>query len=109
MMREPDPNKPHNMYFQQRYVTTDFNFRNTEISFSDKARKMDFLLRKRVAEDDPNCALLPGDGFLTVTCERDMAERIYCEALSSGQLSIKKGAVGDVSKDIHTYILRTVR
>jgi hypothetical protein len=47
-----------------------------------------------------------GDGFVVVTCEREMTERIYREAVSLGQLSIKKGAVRDVHHEMYQFLLR---
>lgn len=109
MAPEAEADKPHAMHFQLRYITTDFLFGDRQISVSDPARKMDFVLRKRVPEDDPNTPLMNGDGFATVTCQRDVAERLQCEAVSSGQLSIKKGAVLNVHEDMYKHLLRTMR
>jgi hypothetical protein len=81
---DSDADKPHAMYFQQRYITTDFDFGDTQIIISNSTRKMDFLLRKRIPEDGPLPALEKGDGFVSITCKREMTERIYREGVSSG-------------------------
>jgi hypothetical protein len=105
----PEVDKPRAIHFQLRYITTHFDFRSTQISVSDPARKMDFLLRKRVPEDAPLPPLAADDGFVSITCERDMTERIRREAVSSGQLSIKKGAVRNVHDEMFNHLLRTLR
>jgi hypothetical protein len=97
------------MYFRLRYITADFDFGDKQISVSDSKKKMDFFLRKRVPEDAPLPVLEAGDGFVTVTCEREMTERLQQEALSSGQLSIKKGAVRVVHDDMVYHLRRTLR
>jgi hypothetical protein len=100
---------PRTMYFQLRYVTTDFDFRDKQISVSDSEKKVKFLLRKRIPEDAAWPALEPNDGFVTVTCEREMTERLYAEAVSSGQLSVKKGAVRAVNLEMYNHLVRTMR
>ena len=114
---------PLTMYFQLRYITTDFDFLDKQICVSGPEKKMEFLLRKRTPEDalqrthsrgrTPEDALLPsleaGDGFVVVSCKREMAERLQREAVSSGQLSIKKGAVTLVFREMSNHMLRTMR
>jgi hypothetical protein len=96
------------MYFQLRYITTDFYFGDKQISVLDSEKKMEFLLRKRVAEDAPGGALEAGDGFVTISCVREMTERLYQEAVSSGVLSIKKEAVRLVHKEMSSHARRTM-
>lgn len=102
-------NKLHKMYFQLRYITTDFEFGNTQIIVSDPAKKMEFLMRKRISDDGPLRPLESGDGIVTVTCEKEVAERLHREAVSSGQVSIKKGAVNDVFQDMCNHMKHTIR
>jgi hypothetical protein len=51
----------------------------------------------------------PMDGFATVTCERDLAARLHEEAISSGMLSIKKGAVRQMHLDMYSFMLHAIR
>lgn len=101
--------KPHTVYFQLRYITTDFEFGDVQISVSDPARKIDVLLEKRIAQDAIPNPLEAGDGIVSITCEREITERLLREAVSSGQLSIKKQAVSDVFDDMRNHMLRTMR
>jgi hypothetical protein len=97
------------MYFQLRYIATDFEFGDAQISLSDPVRKIDVLLRKRVPEDALPNPLEADDGIVSVLCERAIAERLQREAISSGQLSMKKKAVSDVFDDMRNHMLRTMR
>jgi hypothetical protein len=97
------------MYFQLRYITTDFDFEGQEISTSDSSQKMIFVLRKRVPQDAERPPMEPMDGFATVTCERDLAARLHEEAISSGMLSIKKGAVRQMHLDMYSFMLHAIR
>lgn len=101
--------EPNKMYFELRYITTDFDFSDKQISISDPEKKMTFLLRKRLLEDAPLPALEPFDGLVTITCEREMTDRLYQEAASSGLLSIKKEAVHRVFDDMYLHMLRMIR
>src|SRR5580704_1910345 len=101
--------QPNKMYFELRYVTTDFDFRDQQISTSNSEKKMTFLLRKRLPDDAPLPALEPLDGLVTITCEREMADRLYREAASSGLLSIKKEAVRQIFVDMFSHMLRMLR
>jgi hypothetical protein len=101
--------QPRAMYFQLRYITADFDFGNKQIRVSHPEKKMDFLLRKRIPDDAPLPPLKPDDGFVTVTCEREITERLQQEAISSGQLSIKKGAIRIVHDDMVNHLRRTLR
>jgi hypothetical protein len=107
-MPQPETDKSHTMYFQLRYITNDFDFVDTQIDMADSSRKMTFVLRRREPQDTPTPPLQTGDGFLTVTCERELSERIQAEATSSGQLSLKKGPVREVHSDMYRYGLRTL-
>jgi hypothetical protein len=104
-----EADKPRTMYFQLRYITTDFDFLDKQISFSDPKKKMDFILRKRVPEDAALPPLEALDGFVMVTCEREMTERLHSEAVSSGKLSIKKEAVSRIYFEMYCHMLRTMR
>jgi hypothetical protein len=108
---DADENEAYIMYFQNRYISTGFEFGDKQISISDPEKNMDFLLRKRIPEDVPvnEKAIEAGDGFVTVTCKRKMTKRIYDEAVSSGQLSVKKEAVGSIHHEMYKYVLRTMR
>jgi hypothetical protein len=109
-MTMPDVDtKSRAMYFNKRYISTGFEFGDKQINISDSARKMDFQLRKRVPEDGPVPPFEAGDGFISVTCTREMAERIYSETVSSGQLSVKNGAIRNLSSEMYKYVLRTMR
>jgi hypothetical protein len=101
--------QPNKMYFELRYLTTDFDFKDKQVSISDPQKKMTFLLRKRVPEDALFPALQASDGLVTVTCERDVTDRLRQEAASSGRLSIKKEAVRQVCDDMYLHMLRTIR
>jgi len=101
--------QPNKMYFELRYITTDFDFKDKQISVSGPEKKMTFLLRKRVPEDAPLPAIEAFDGLVTVTCEREMTDRLHQEAASSGRLSIKKEAVRRVHDEMFSHMLRTIR
>jgi hypothetical protein len=101
--------QPNKMYFELRYITTGFDFKDRQISTSDPQKKMTFLLRKRVPEDAPFPVLEAYDGLATTTCEREMTDRIHREAASSERLSIKKEAVQQVGDDMFSQMLRTLR
>jgi|HubBroStandDraft_6_1064221.scaffolds.fasta_scaffold15156_1 hypothetical protein len=57
-MATPDPEAGglQTIHFEMRYITADFDFGGAQISVSDPARRMDFLLRKRIPEDAPPSA-----------------------------------------------------
>jgi hypothetical protein len=101
--------QPNKIYFELRYITTDFDFKDKQISISDPQKKMTFLLRERVPGDAPFPALETFDGVVTVTCEREVTDRLRQEATSSGRLSIKKEAVHRVCNDMYSHMLRTIR
>jgi len=105
---DDETERPHTIYFQLRHITTDFEFGETQLSVSDPAKNMDVLLRRRISEDTPP-PLVPGDGVLTVTCKRNVTERLQREVLSSGQLSLRKGAVSDVFHDMGNHLKHTMR
>jgi hypothetical protein len=97
------------VYFELRYVTTDFDFSDKQISVTDPEKKMVFLLRKRPPDDVELLPLEPLDGLVTITCESEMTDRLYREAVSLGVLSIKKEAVRQVHDDMFLHMLRTIR
>src|SRR5260370_27980823 len=104
-----EASKPHTIHFQLGYITSDFEFSNKQISMIDPERGMTFLLRKRLPDDAPLPPLEATDGFANVTCEREMTVRLYQEAVSSGQLSIKKESVRSVQQDMSAYMRRMIR
>jgi len=97
------------MYFQLRYITAGFDFGDKQISVSDPNKNIEFLLRKRMPEDATVPPLKTDDGFVIVTCQRPMTERLQQEAVSSGRLSIKKGAVAFVQREMLNHVLRLMR
>jgi hypothetical protein len=98
------------MYFQIRYITRDFEFGDAKISVSDPARKINILLKKRTSEEiPPPPSLETGDGIVTITCEKEMTETVHSEAVSSGQLSIKKEGVKEVLDEMMGLNLRVLR
>jgi hypothetical protein len=89
------------MHFQLRFITTEFDSRNAQISVSDTTRKMDFLPRKRIPEDVAS-SVVTGLRWIRQYCVRErMTETIHREAVISGQLAIKKGAVRNLHDEIY--------
>src|SRR5436190_7808972 len=99
----------HAMNFQLRYITTDFDFRDQQLRISHPEKGMDFLIRKRTPEDASLPELQADDGFVTVTCKRETSVRLQSDAVSSGQLSIKREAVNLVHREMYEYMLHTMR
>jgi hypothetical protein len=101
------------MHFQLRYITRDFEFGDAQISVADPTRKINILLRKRTAEENPPPPPLEArDGIVTVTYEKEMTEAVQSEAVSSGQLSMKKEGIREVldkMTDLNLRVLRLVR
>jgi len=104
-----DESKTYLLHFQLRCISNGFAFGNERIILPDPEKNLDFVLRKWVPEDSPEHTFEAGDGLVTVTCKREIAERLYNDAVSSGQLSIKKGAISNISLEMHDYMLRTMR
>jgi hypothetical protein len=111
-MTVPDSaGKPHTIVYQLRYITTDFEFGDKQISMSDPVKKIEVLLRKRTTDDAPLTALPleRGDGVVTITCTREVSQRLLSEAASAGQLSLKKEAVYSAYREMHNHMSRTIR
>src|SRR5258708_33704949 len=111
-MTAPDSvGKPHTIVFQLRYITTDFEFGDKQISVSDPVKKIEVLLRKRTTDDAPLTALPleGGDGVVTVTCTREVSQRLLSEAVSAGQLSLEKEAIYSAYREINNHMSRTIR
>jgi hypothetical protein len=94
--------------FRLDYVTRDFKFDDARIVVSDPAKQLDATLTRKPPGPD---SLVPeiGDGLIIATCERLVADRLYEQAVSSGQISIKQEAVANVFYDMQRFILRTLR
>jgi hypothetical protein len=96
------------MYFQLRHITTDFNFGKVQINITDELRRMNFSLRERIAEDAPP-PIEPGDGVVTVTCEREVPDALSSDAASEGPVTTSVKEVGDAYDDLHRYMVRMLR
>jgi hypothetical protein len=104
-----DPNeKPKTIRFRLEYVTRDFQFGDACIVISDPAKHLEATLTKKPA-GTVSSPTEPGDGLIVAICEREVADRIYEQAVSSGQISINQEAVANVCKDMQGFILRTLR
>jgi hypothetical protein len=68
---DADESKAHVIYFQNRYISTGFEFGDKQIIISDPEKNLDLLLRRRTLEDVPpnEKSMEAGDGFVTVTCK----------------------------------------
>jgi hypothetical protein len=96
------------IHFKLGYITRDFVFDDTHIMVSDPPKGIDVTLEKR-PPDDGSFSIVKGDGVITATCEREVSDRLYYQAASSGQLSVKQESVTEVFNDMQSFILRTLR
>jgi len=99
---------PKTIRFQLEYVTRDFKFEDARIVISDPSKRLEAILTKKPA-GTASSPTEPGDGLIVAICEREVASRLYEEAVSSGQLSFHKEAVANACKDMQSFILRTLR
>src|ERR1700674_2906041 len=96
------------MYFRARYIIRDFQFGDAQISVSDPAKQIDVLISKRPG-DETHPPQEPNQGVATAKCQREIPARHRDEAVSSGNLSIKKEVVGQVHHDLSEIILHALR
>jgi hypothetical protein len=96
------------MHFQLRYITTDFDFGDAQISITDDAKKMSFLLRKRLPEDVPP-PIDPGDGVAIVTCHREVPDTLSTDAASGQQVTTSTKAVAEAYQDMLDHMVRMLR
>jgi hypothetical protein len=94
--------------FRLRYITRDFAFKDARIACSDPARQLDLTLVGWVPDNSASKAE-PGDGEITTTCAREVTDRLYNQAVSTGQISVKQEAVRDVFDDMQNFLLRALR
>lgn len=96
------------MHFRLSYITRDFVFGDAEIRVSNPDKRIEIVYKKR-----PNDGGQPpyegSDGLIVAVCERNLAERLHDEAVSSGVLSRNKGAVQEIFDDMADAIQRTLR
>jgi hypothetical protein len=91
------------------YVTRDFLFGDARIEVSDPDKGIMLVLRKRIADDGERPPLERNDGLIVASCERSLSERLHSEAVSSGNLSIRKEAVRKVHDEMADLIQRALR
>jgi hypothetical protein len=93
--------------FRLDNVTRDFKFEDARIVVSDPAKHLDATLTRKPPGPD---SLAPehGDGLISAICERSVTDRLYQQAVSSGQISMKQDAVGSVYHDMQRFILRAL-
>jgi len=94
--------------FRLEYVSRDFKFEDAHIVVSDPAKRLEATLTKKPA-GSTSSPTEPGDGLIVGICERQVTDRLYEQAASNGQLSIKQEAVASVHADLQSFILRTLR
>jgi hypothetical protein len=96
------------MHFRLRYIIRGFEFGNARINVSDPARQIEIVISKRPA-DETHPTLEPNQGVAAAVCQREIPPRHHAEAASSGSLSRRREAVGQVHLDLQEFILRTLR
>src|ERR1700686_5456247 len=96
------------MYFQLRYITADFDFGDEQISVTDDAKKMSFLLRKRLPEDG-HSPTVPGHGVVTMTCQREVPDILSTEAASGQPVTTSTKEVNDAYHDMQDHVVRMLR
>ena len=98
------------IHFRLSYIITGFEFGDTQITITDPTpeKQISILLSKRLKEDN-HPPRESGDGFIVVTCSREVTRRLYEEAIYSGKLSLNKEAVRSVKDDMYNLILHTLR
>jgi hypothetical protein len=100
--------KPKTIRFQLEYVTRDFQFEDACIVIADPAKRLEATLKKKPA-GSASSPTEPGDGLIVAICEREVAHRLYEQAVSTGQISVNQEAIGNVCKDMQSFIVRTLR
>jgi len=96
------------MHFQLCYITADFDFGDVQISVTDDVKKMSFLLRKRLPEDFPP-PIEPGDGIVTVTCQRAVPDTLCADAVSGQPVTTATKEVNGAYHDMQDHMLRMLR
>jgi hypothetical protein len=96
------------MHFRLGFIIRDFEFGDAQIRVSDQAKQIDVLISKRPA-DETHPTWEPKQGLATATCQREIPARHREEAVSSGDLSRRREAVGQVHRELSTLILHTLR
>lgn len=100
--------KSRTIRFRLEYVSRDFKFGDARILVSDPAKHLEAALTKKPA-GSASLPTEPGDGLIVGICERQVTDRLYDQAASTGQLSVKQEAVASVLTDTQSFILRTLR
>jgi hypothetical protein len=96
------------MYFQLRYITAGFNFGKAQVKIPDDVKKMSFLLRERLPEDTPP-PIEPGDGVVTVICQRDVPDAVSADATSGKPVTTSVKEVLDAYSDMREHMTRMLR
>jgi hypothetical protein len=96
------------MYFRLRYIISNFEFGDAQISVSDPARQINVLISKRTG-DETIRPLELNQGVATATCQREIPAKHHDEAVSSGNLSMNTEVVGEVQNDLRDIILHAIR
>jgi len=96
------------MYFRVRYIVRDFEFGDAQISLSDPERRLDVIISKRPG-DANYPPLAANQGVATAECQKEIPARLRDEAISSGNLSVKREVVGEVYRELSMIVLRTLR
>jgi hypothetical protein len=96
------------MYFRARYIIRDFGFGDAQISVSDPVKQIDVMISKRPG-DETHPPQEPNQGVATAKCQREIPARHRDEAVSSGNLSIKREVVGQVYRDLFEITRRALR
>ena len=96
------------MYFRLRYIIRDFEFGDAEFSVSDPAKQIEVVISKRPA-DKTRPKLEANQRIVTATCQREIPQRHYDEAFSSGELSCRKGAVRQIHDDLKGFVLHILQ
>jgi hypothetical protein len=106
------------MRFRLSYITRDFLYHdgtgNFEIRVSNPDKGIEVVYKNRLKEGEQvphteRAAYEPYDGIIAAVCEVNLTERLHNDAVSSGVLSQKKGAVQKIFDDMNDAIQRTVR
>src|ERR1700680_1320151 len=96
------------MHFQLRYIMTDFDLGDAQISVTDNVKKMSIFLRKRLPEDVPP-PIEHGDGVVTVTCQREVPDTLVAEAAAGGPVTTSTEAVKIAYHDMQDHMVRMIR
>lgn len=95
------------LHFCLEYITRDFKFPDATIKIVDPEKHLELALSK--PQETTRFKTEPGEGYVVAQCDRHVTERLFLEAKSTGQISVKKAAVSEVHSELHNFILRTLR